>query len=224
MEGYQQEFLDFLVRTGALRFGEFKLKSGRLSPYFFNAGQFYRGADVERLGYYYACAVRELEASPTVVFGPAYKGISLAVATAIALRQHFEVDAAFSFDRKEVKDHGEGGWVVGKAPVEGDCLVLVDDVITDGATKMDVIQRLREGTQAQIGGLVIALDRKEQNAQGGDSVAEVEASTGVAVRSIVTVLDVLEYLPGRTIDGRVALTEADQRAIEDYLAEYGIGK
>ncbi len=223
MEGYQQEFLEFLVQTGALRFGEFKLKSGRISPYFFNAGQFNRGADIERLGYYYACAVRELEASPTVVFGPAYKGISLSIATAIALQRHFGVDVAYSFDRKEVKDHGEGGWLVGKVPTEGDKLVLVDDVITDGATKKEVVSWLREGTPAQICGLVIALDRKEQNAQGGDSVADVVSSTGVAVRSIVTVLDVLDYLPGRPIDGRITLTEEDQKAIEDYLAEHGVG-
>ena len=222
MEDYQKEFLEFLVQTGALRFGEFQLKSGRISPYFFNAGQFNRGADIERLGYYYACAARELEASPTVVFGPAYKGISLSVATAIALRQHFDVDAAYSFDRKEVKDHGEGGWLVGKAPTEGDRLVLVDDVITDGATKKEVISRLRAGTPARICGLVIALDRKEQNAQGGNSVADVVSSTGVAVRSIVTVFDVLSYLPGRPIDGRIALTEEDRKAIEDYLARYGV--
>ena len=222
MQTYQQEFMEFLVRTGALRFGEFRLKSGRMSPYFFNVGQFNRGADVERLGYYYACAIRELKETPTVVFGPAYKGITLCVATVIALRQRFDTDVYYSFDRKEVKDHGEGGWLVGREPVQGDRLALVDDVITDGATKADIIARLRKASQAEITGLVIALDRREKNADGGNSVAELETSTGVEIRSIVTVHDILAYLPGRSVDGKVALTEGDRKRMEVYLSEYGI--
>ena len=222
MQAYQQEFIEFLVRTGALRFGEFRLKSGRMSPYFFNVGQFNRGADVERLGYYYACAIRELEAAPTVIFGPAYKGITLCVATVIGLKQHFDADVYYSFDRKEIKDHGEGGWLVGREPVEGDRLVLVDDVITDGATKADIMTRLRKASQAEITGLVIALDRREKNASGGNSVAELETSTGVEIRSIITVHDILAYLPGRPVDGKVALTDGDRKRMEAYLARYGV--
>ncbi|MDA0745312.1 MAG: orotate phosphoribosyltransferase [bacterium] len=224
MQEYQKEFVEFLVRTGALRFGEFKLKSGRLSPYFFNVGQFNRGEDVERLGYYYACAVRDMDVNPTIIFGPAYKGIPLCIATAIALRQHLGLDAYYSFDRKEIKDHGEGGWLVGKEPGENDRLVLVDDVITDGATKVDMIARLREATPAEISGLVIALDRKEKNAEGGNSVAALETSTGVKLRAIITIYDILEHLPGREIDGKVPLTKDIQNQIETYLSQHGVPK
>jgi len=222
MQDYQREFVEFLVRTGALGFGEYRLKSGRMSPYFFNAGMFNRGADVERLGYFYACAIRDAAASPLVVFGPAYKGIAICIATVVALQRHFGIDAFYCYDRKEVKDHGEGGWLVGRIPAQGDSIVLVDDVITDGATKADAIARLRGASDAQISRLVIALDRREANASGGNSVADLEEATGVEIRSIVTVHHILEHLPGREIGGRVALCPEDRQRMETYLSEYGI--
>ena len=224
MQPYQQEFIDFLVRTGALQFGEFRLKSGRISPYFFNVGQFNRGEEIERLGYAYASVIEELPERPTIVFGPAYKGIPLCVATAIALKRHFQRDVCYSFDRKEAKDHGEGGWVVGRTPLEEDRLVLVDDVITDGATKVDAITRLRDGLKAHVSALIIALDRKERNASGRNSLEDVEAKTGVGVRAIVTIYDILNYLPDRTVDGRVAFTREDRERIEAYLDEFGLGE
>ncbi len=224
MQDYQREFVDFLVRTEALRFGEFTLKSGRKSPYFFNVGQFNRGADVERLGYYYACGVRELRNDANVIFGPAYKGITLCIAAAIALRQHFGTDAYYSFDRKEVKEHGEGGWLVGREPQQGDRIAIVDDVITDGATKVASIARLREATPAEISGLIIALDRKEQNAEGGNSVTALQESTGVEVRSIITIHDVLEHLPGRKIDGVVPMPDDVADQIRAYLDQYGVDR
>jgi orotate phosphoribosyltransferase len=222
MQDYQREFTEFLVRTGALKFGEFTLKSGRLSPYFFNAGQFNRGADVEKLGYYYACAVKDMGDVPSIIFGPAYKGVTLCIATAIALRQHFDIDTYYSFDRKEIKEHGEGGWLVGKEPGPGDHVMMVDDVITDGATKVTMIKRLQEATSAVVTGLVIALDRKERNTQGGNSISSLEATTGVTVSSIITIHDIMEHLPGRAIDGEVYLTTEMQKRIQDYLSEHGI--
>ncbi len=222
MQAYQQDFMDFLIETGALRFGEFTLKSGRRSPYFFNAGQFNRGAEIERLGYYYACAIREFDVEPTLVFGPAYKGIPLCIAAAIALRQRFDVDAYYGFDRKEMKEHGEGGWLVGKEPDKQDRVVLVDDVVTDGATKIHMIDRLKATCSARISGLVIALDRKEKNADGEDAVAALQTATGVPVRSIITVHDILDYLPGRSINGRIALTSDLKGRIESYLHDHGV--
>lgn len=222
MQTYQKEFITFLVRTQALRFGEFTLKSGRKSPYFFNSGQFNMGGDIERLGYFYASATRELKTPPTLIFGPAYKGIPLCIATAIAFKHHYHIDLPFSFDRKEVKDHGEGGWLVGRVPTSEDKIVLVDDVITDGATKIDTINRLKKTLDAHVTGLVISLDRKEKNAEGGNAIIALENATGVEVRAIITVHDILEYLPGREIDGRVVMPQNIQKQVEDYLAQYGV--
>ena len=222
MRSYQQDFIDFLVETGALRFGEFTLKSGRRSPYFFNAGQFNTGAEIERLGYFYACAIREFDVEPTLVFGPAYKGIPLCIAAAIALRQRFDLDVCYGFDRKEIKEHGEGGWLVGKEPDPQDRVVLVDDVVTDGATKIQTIRRLKAACSARISGLVIALDRKEKNAGGEDAVAALQTAAGVPVRSIVTIHDILAYLPGRSINGKIALTSVMKGRIGSYLDEHGI--
>ena len=222
MQAYQQEFIDFLIETSALRFGEFTLKSGRRSPYFFNAGQFNTGAEIERLGYFYACAIHELDVEPTLVFGPAYKGIPLCIAAAIVLCQRFDMDTSYGFDRKEIKEHGEGGWLVGKEPDPHDRVVLVDDVVTDGATKIQMIRRLKAASSARISGLVIALDRKERNADGEDAVAALQTAAGVPVRSIITIQDVLEYLPGRSIDGKIALTPEFRGRIESYLDEHGM--
>lgn len=222
MHDYQREFIEFLVRSGALRFGAFTLKSGRTSPYFFNSGEFSRGEQIERLGYYYASAIQELETQPSVIFGPAYKGIPLSISAAIAFNHHFEQDVAYSFDRKEEKDHGEGGWMVGHVPVEGDRIVLVDDVVTDGATKVASIESLRESTEGEVTGLVIAVDRKERNSDGGNSVEALGEKTGVEVRSIITVYDILGHLPDREIDGQVPLPHEAAREIESYLGEYAI--
>jgi len=222
MQGYQEAFIEFLVRTEALRFGEFTLKSGRKSPYFFNSGRFDTGSSAEQLGYFYASAARELKTAPTLIFGPAYKGIPLCLATAIAYQNHFNIDLPFGFDRKEVKDHGEGGWLVGRVPTSEDNVVLVDDVITDGATKVEMINRLQDALNARVTGLIISVDRKEKNAEDGNAITALETSTGVEVRAIITIHDILEYLPGREIDGQVVLTEEIREQIEGYLAEYGV--
>jgi len=222
MQQYQKEFIEFLVQTQALRFGEFRLKSGRTSPYFFNSGEFNTGKSIERLGYYYACAIRELRETPTLVFGPAYKGIPLCVSSAIALRQQFDMDIPYTFDRKEIKDHGEGGWLVGQEPTDQDRVVLVDDVVTDGATKIETISRLREALEANVTGLIIAVDRRETNSEGGDPIASLEASTGVEVRAIVNVHHILEHLSDSHTNKQFALKKEDRQNMIAYLAKFGI--
>ena len=222
MERYKEAFIEFLIETGALRFGEFTLKSGRISPYFFNAGQFSGGEEIERLGHYYACAVEALCEMPSILFGPAYKGIPLCVSTAIALRQHFNVEVHYCFDRKEVKTHGEAGSLVGKIPDDTDTLVMVDDVVTDGTTKAMAVARLKEVSDARILGLVIALDRKERNAEGSNAVAVLEQSIGVKIRSIVTIHDIIDYLRNRSIHGEILHTDETLRRIGDYLRRYGV--
>jgi orotate phosphoribosyltransferase len=222
MQDYQKEFIEFLVRSEALKFGSFTLKSGRTSPYFFNSGEFSRGEQIDRLGYYYASATRELAKQPTVIYGPAYKGIPLCISAAIAFNHHYKQDVAYSFDRKEEKDHGEGGWIVGHVPQAEDTVVVVDDVVTDGATKVEAINLLRTKTAGTVTGLIIAVDRKERNKDGGNSVEDLAVKADVEVRAIVTVYDILEHLPGREIDGKVAMTDEIKTQVEAYLSEYAV--
>jgi orotate phosphoribosyltransferase len=222
MEQYQQEFIEFLAETGALRFGTFTLKSGRKSPYFFNSGMFNDGAAIRRLGYYYACAVRELEPTPTSLFGPAYKGIPLCVSAAIALEEHFGISLGYCFDRKEAKGHGDKGLLVGKTPEAGDRIAIIDDVITDGATKVEAIRRLNEISDAPVTSLIIAVNRQEQNAKGEDPIGQLAASAGIEVRSIVTIRDILEHLHNRPVNGQVLLDDEAAEAIKSYLEQYGV--
>ena len=217
MEDYQEEFIEFLVQTGALRFGEFRLKSDRISPYFFDAGQFNSGEDVDRLGYFYASAFQELRNEVTIVFGPAYKGIPICVSTAIALKRSFNVSSYYSFNRKEHKSHGEGGWVVGRIPTEEDKIVIVDDVITEGTTKIETIQRLRDTSSAEILGLIVALDRKARKPDGESASRTLAQTTGIEVQSIVTIYEVVDYLAARSINGK----EKHLSNVQDYLQRYG---
>jgi len=180
------------------------------------------GGGVDGLGYYYASATRELAKQPTVIYGPAYKGIPLCISAAIAFNHHYEQDVAYSFDRKEEKDHGEGGWIVGHVPQADDTVVVVDDVVTDGATKVEAINLLRTKTAGTVTGLIIAVDRKERNKDGGNSVEDLAVKADVEVRAIVTVYDILEHLPGREIDGKVVMTDEIKSQVEAYLSEYAV--
>jgi orotate phosphoribosyltransferase len=217
MKEYQSQFIEFLVEAGALSFGEFTLKSGRKSPYFFNSAKFDDAAKLARLGYFYACAIAEFDPSPTVVFGPAYKGIPLAIAASFALREHFGIETAYCFDRKEAKTHGDTGLFVGKVPTAEDRVVLVDDVITDGQTKFEAIERLRAVSQAPLVGLVIALDREEKTAQGDNPVARLAERTGIEIKSVAALSHVLLSLKGTAV-----LNAETQEAIEIYRRQYGV--
>lgn len=214
MQDYQREFLDFAIGIGVLRFGQFTLKSGRRSPYFFNSGLFNSGASLARLGRYYAAAIQHSAVPYDMLFGPAYKGIPLVSATAIALADHHGRDVPYAFNRKEAKDHGEGGMTVG-APLAGHVLI-VDDVISAGTSvreSIDIIQR----AGATPAGVVIALDRQERGAGPLSAIQEVEQLYRMPVISIVKLDHLLEYL--RASPGM----EASVRAVEAYRAEYGVG-
>lgn len=191
MQAYQREFIRFAIERGVLRFGEFKLKSGRTSPYFFNAGLFNSGSALARLGDFYAAAVMDSGLDFDVVFGPAYKGIPLAAATAIALAQQHGRDLPWCFNRKEAKDHGEGGTLVG-APLTGRVLI-VDDVITAGTAIREVMQIIR-AQEAQAAGVLIALNRQERGQGQLSAIQEVERDYGMPVVSIVSLEQVLDYL------------------------------
>lgn len=194
MKTYKQEFLELAIELGALRFGQFTLKSGRVSPYFFNAGLFNTGAALAKLGRYYAQAIVESTVPYDMVFGPAYKGIPLAAVTAAALAEHHGVDAPFAFNRKETKAHGEGGNVVG-APLAGRVLIL-DDVITAGTAIRESVEII-ESAGARPSAVVIALDRQERGTGALSAVQEVEQELSLPVISLVVLDDLIELLKNK---------------------------
>ena len=213
MQAYQREFIEFAVQRGVLRFGEFTLKSGRVSPYFFNAGLFNSGLALAKLGRFYAQALEDQGLSYDLLFGPAYKGIPLAAATAVALAEHHQRDVPWCFNRKEAKEHGEGGSLVG-APLAGH-VDIVDDVITAGTAIREVMQ-INQSQGAQAAAVLIALDRQERGAGALSAIQEVERDFNMPVISIVSLQQVLEYL--------AQSTELKQHlhAVERYREEYGI--
>lgn len=215
MQDYKREFINLCLQHRVLRFGEFTLKSGRSSPYFFNAGLFDRAASMSRLGECYAKAFRAEDLQVDVLFGPAYKGIPLACAMALAAYQHFGLDLAVCFDRKEIKDHGEGGVTFG-APLTGRVLI-VDDVITAGTSIRHGLQ-LIESHGATCVGALIALDRQERGSGVRSAVEEIEQDYGVRVFSIINLNDLLVFLqdePGYS---------AQWAALQDYRSQYGVLK
>lgn len=191
MRDYQRDFIQFAIENKVLRFGKFALKSGRISPYFFNLGLFNTGASLAKLGKFYASAITHADPGFDILFGPAYKGIPIVSTTAIALSEHFGRDIPFAFNRKEPKPYGEGGELIG-APLKGDVLIL-DDVITMGNTIRDV-EKLIAPAGAKISGIVIALDRSERGQGETSAVQEVAATYGVPVISIISLHDLIEYL------------------------------
>ncbi|EWH02772.1 orotate phosphoribosyltransferase [Halomonas sp. BC04] len=220
MQAYQRNFIEFAIEQGVLTFGEFTLKSGRVSPYFFNAGLFRSGRALARLGRFYASAIEASQLPVDVLFGPAYKGIPLAATTAVALADHHDRDLPFAFNRKEAKDHGEGGNIVG-AELTGRILII-DDVITAG-TAIREVMTLIDAAGAEAVGVVIALDRQERGADEGEgagqsAIQEVEARYGMPVISIVTLDMVLAYLEEQ--DGEAFRCHAE--AIRDYRDRYGV--
>ncbi|RCU51063.1 MULTISPECIES: orotate phosphoribosyltransferase [Corallincola] len=213
MKEYQKAFIEFALEREVLRFGEFTLKSGRTSPYFFNAGLFNTGRDLARLGKFYAAALQDAAIPYDVLFGPAYKGIPIASATAVALANEYDVDAPYCFNRKEAKTHGEGGSLVG-SPLKGR-IMLVDDVITAG-TAIRESMTIIEQNGAGLAGVLIALDRQERGKGELSAIQEVERDFGCQVISIVTLKDLISYLaqqPGK---------EAQLASVEAYRQEYGI--
>lgn len=213
MKQYQKDFISFAIDRGVLKFGEFTLKSGRTSPYFFNAGLFNHGADLAKLGRFYAAALQDSGVDYDVLFGPAYKGIPIATAAAIALYDTYQKDVPYCFNRKEKKDHGEGGNLVG-SPLQGK-VMLVDDVITAGTAireSMDIVQ----ANNAELAGVLIALDRQEKGQGELSAIQEVEKDFGTKVVSIVKLNDVIEYLKDSP-----ALAE-HLEAVTAYRAKYGV--
>ena len=213
MECYQQQFIEQAIASKALTFGEFVLKSGRTSPYFFNAGRFYRGAALATLARCYAAAIAARAPAFDLLYGPAYKGIVLAAATSCALAEHQGRDIPFAYNRKEAKNHGEGGVLVG-APLEGKVLII-DDVITAGTAireSMDIIR----GAGAEVAGVVVGLDRQERGQGEVSAIQEIERDCGIPVFSIVALADIVDYLHTNRVQA------ANLDAMENYRRQYGV--
>lgn len=209
---YQREFIQFAIDNGVLRFGEFRLKSGRISPYFFNAGRFSDGSALQRLGQYYAEALLASGIDHDMLFGPAYKGIPLVAATTIALADH-NLAVPYVFNRKEQKNHGEGGDLVG-APLAGR-VVIVDDVITAGTAIREVLEMVASAGAKTVAALV-AIDREERGLGPRSAIEEVESEFGISVISVIKLNHVVEYLESATI------YEQALNLIENYRDRYGI--
>jgi len=213
MKKYKIEFIDNALDNGALKFGQFSLKSGRISPHFFNAGEFYTGCALAALGRCYAASIAESGIEFDVLFGPAYKGITLAAATSIALAEHHGINVPYCFNRKEAKAHGEGGSLVG-APLQGKVLII-DDVITAGTAIREVMAIVQQaGVEAA--GVVIGLDRKERGTTDKSAIQEVEEQFGIPVVSIIDIDDILSYLKAKS-DNNTLVEEIDK-----YRQEYGV--
>ena len=210
---YKTQFIDNALASGALKFGQFRLKSGRISPHFFNAGEFYKGKALAILGRCYAAAIIESGIEFDVLFGPAYKGITLAAATSVALAEHYNMDVPYCFNRKEAKSHGEGGTLVG-APLNGKVLII-DDVITAGTAIREVMTMV-EGADAEAAAVMIGLDRKERGASAKSAIQEVEEQFSIPVISIIDMDDILSYLQSQPDMAKVI------EEISTYRNEYGV--
>ncbi|ENM5735509.1 orotate phosphoribosyltransferase [Vibrio mimicus] len=213
MKAYQREFIEFALEKQVLKFGEFTLKSGRKSPYFFNAGLFNTGRDLARLGRFYAAALVDSGIEFDVLFGPAYKGIPIATTTAVALADHHDVDTPYCFNRKEAKNHGEGGNLVG-SKLEGR-IMLVDDVITAGTAIRESME-LIQANNADLAGVLVAIDRQEKGKGELSAIQEVERDFGCAVISIVSLTDLITYLEQQ------GNSTEHLEAVKAYRAQYGI--
>jgi orotate phosphoribosyltransferase len=213
MKPYQHQFIEFALETGVLRFGSFTLKSGRISPYFFNSGLFNTGASLARLGRFYAQAIIESGLDYDVLFGPAYKGIPLAATTVVALADQHQRDVPYIFNRKEAKDHGEGGQLVG-AELTGKVLII-DDVISAGTSVRESVEIIK-AADAKPAGVIIALDRQEQGLDKRSAIQEVEQEHQIPVISIINLNDLLDYL-----ENDASLAE-HLDAVKAYREQYGV--
>ncbi|MBS3941905.1 MAG: orotate phosphoribosyltransferase [Actinobacteria bacterium] len=224
MDQRTREFVEFMVRCDVLTFGDFTAKSGRQTPYFVNAGRYRTGAQVAELGRFYAATITDAFGDDVdVLFGPAYKGIPLAVTTSIALAEHHGRDVGFCFDRKEAKDHGEGGQLVGHPLADGDRVVIVEDVTTAGTSIRATLPLLRASADVEVVGLVVGVDRRERGTRDDVSALdELAGEYGLRTVAIATIDDVVEHLRHHDVDGRRVLSDDDLERIAAYRRSYGV--
>ena len=219
---YKEEFIRFMVESGVLTFGDFTTKSGRKTPYFINTGNYKTGAQAARLGDYYAACVQEnMPEGIDFLFGPAYKGIPLAVTTAASLYRNYNRDLPYSFNRKEAKDHGEGGTMVGYKPKDGDRVAIIEDVVTAGTAVRETIELFKQIGDIKIEALFVSADRMERGTRDCTTLDELREDYGIKVYPIVTIQDIKEALHNKEINGKVYIDDEMRARMDAYLAEYG---
>ncbi len=219
---YKEEFITFMVRSGVLTFGDFTTKSGRKTPYFINTGNYKTGEQASKLGRFYAACIKEHCASlPTALYGPAYKGIPLCVTASIALFEQYGEDIRYCFNRKEVKDHGEGGSMVGYKPQDGDVIAIVEDVVTAGTAVRESIELFKHVADVKMAYLFVSVDRMERGTKECSTLDELREDYGITVCPIVTVREIISFLHNRPIDGKVYIDDEMKAKMEAYLEQYG---
>ena len=214
---YKESFIRFMTECGVLTFGDFTLKSGRKAPYFVNKGNYKTGMQLAKLGEYYAACIQENNVEAETLFGPAYKGIPLAVACSIALYNKYGKDVNYCFDRKEAKDHGEGGVIVGKKLTDGEKVVIIEDVITAGTAIRQVLPILKANAHVDITGMIISVDRMEKGKGELSAVQEVKNEFGISIYPIVTINDIIQAIKDGIIDGKEYLDK-----MIEYRNTYGV--
>ncbi len=222
MEQYKKEFIEFMVDSNVLKFGEFTLKSGRKSPFFMNAGAYVTGSQLRKLGQFYAQAIHDNYGTDfDVLFGPAYKGIPLGVATTIAFSELYGRDIRYCSNRKEIKDHGDVGILLGSDLNDGDKVVIIEDVTTSGKSIEETFPILKSQANVDVVGLMVSLNRQERGKTQQNALAEIREVYGIETGAIVTMEEVVEYLYNRPYNGKVLIDDKMKEAIDAYYAQYG---
>jgi orotate phosphoribosyltransferase len=220
--GYKEEFIELMVYSGVLTFGDFVTKSGRKTPFFINTGNYGTGAQISKLGDFYAAAIVEKAGKDfDVLYGPAYKGIPLAVSAASSLFRHHSMNVSYCFNRKEAKDHGEGGTIIGHKLCDQDRVVIVEDVITAGTSIRESVPLLKAQANVHLSALVVSVDRMERGTGNLSALQEVSVEYGLNCFSIVTIEEIVAYLHNRKIDGKIQIDDAMKDRIDEYRAQYG---
>ncbi|MCR4686153.1 MAG: orotate phosphoribosyltransferase [Lachnospiraceae bacterium] len=223
MESYKQEFIDFMVEANVLKFGDFTLKSGRKSPFFMNAGAYVTGYQLKKLGEYYAKAIHDAYGDDwDILFGPAYKGIPLSVATTIAYSELYGKEVKYSSNRKEVKDHGDVGILLGSKMQDGDRVVIIEDVTTSGKSIEETYPIIKAQADVEVVGLMVSLNRMEKGLNTDKTALDEIAETyNIKTGAIVSMAEVCEYLYNREVNGRVVIDDEIKKAIDAYYEQYG---
>ena len=223
MEAYKSEFIDFMIESDVLKFGDFTLKSGRKSPFFMNAGAYVTGTQLRKLGEYYAKAIHDNYGLDfDILFGPAYKGIPLSVATTMAISELYGKDIKYCSNRKEVKDHGDTGILLGSKIKDGDRVVIIEDVTTSGKSIEETFPIIKAQADVEIKGLIVSLNRCERGKGEKSALQEIQELYGFPANAIVSMEEVVEYLYNRTHDGKIIIDDAMKASIDAYYAQYGV--